>query len=69
MSNLKNLKIGDLVDRWFGGSVPAMELIVTEVTEELITCGDYAFEPRNGLEVDEDLGWGEFGSGSYITLK
>lgn len=68
MSNLKNLKVGDKVFRWFGGSAPAMELVVTEVGESLITCGAWTFGTKNGLEVDEDLGWTDNGSGSYITL-
>ena len=69
MSNLKSLKIGDKVYRWFGGSVPAMDLVVTEISEDLIVCGDYIFGTKNGLEIDEDLGWTDEGSGSYITIS
>lgn len=69
MKTFKELQVGDKVFRWFGGSVPTMELIVSNISDGLIICGDYTFETKNGLEVDEDLGWGEFGSGSYITTE
>lgn len=70
MNNFSQVKVGDKVFRRFGSeAVPAMELTITDVLDGLIACGDYGFETKNGLEVDPFLGWGENGSGSYITLK
>jgi len=42
---------GDTVDRYLCG-IP-MRLMVTEVTEERISCGDWEFDPKNGCEIDD----------------
>jgi hypothetical protein len=43
-----------------------MPLVVTSIKDGLIECGLWAFDARNGAEVDPELGWGENGTGSYI---
>lgn len=60
------LKVGDKVTRNMGGVL--MPLVVTAVTDELISCGDYDFDADCGIEVDDYLMWGpRWGqSGSYL---
>jgi hypothetical protein len=58
-------KKGDEITRWMGGQI-AMRLIVTEVTETRVICGSWEFDRATGAEIDEDLGWGVNGTGSYI---
>jgi len=69
MSNtsLADLQPGDGVTRTLGAGGPTMELKVTGVTSEHILCGPWTFSRRNGAEIDEDLGWGEQQTGSYIV--
>lgn len=68
MKKLKDVKVGDTVYRWFGfNQFPCMSLVVTEIKDNLIVCGDWSFENKNGMEIDDYLGWDESGSGSYIT--
>jgi hypothetical protein len=43
-----------------------MILTVTDLTEEVITCGPWTFCRKTGAEIDDDLGWGEDGTGSYL---
>lgn len=62
---LSRLKAGDRVTRWLAGLIP-MPLEVTAVRDGVIECGDWTFSHRNGAELDDDLGWGEAVSGSYI---
>ena len=62
------IEVGDIVLRLLGGSVP-MRLQVTEVTEDRIICGWWTFSRRNGAEIDEDLGWDEKMTGSYIKKE
>lgn len=62
---LKALTVGSKVTRWLGGAVP-MPLTVSAVTEETITCAEWVFSRRNGAEIDEELGWGENETGSFI---
>lgn len=64
-SDLTGVRVGDQVIRWLGGEVP-MKLVVTEVTAERIKCGPWEFDPRTGAEIEEDLGWGVKGTGSFI---
>ena len=59
------VSVGDKVKRIIGGSI-VMALKVTEVTEKRIVCGPWEFSRENGMEIDEDLGWDENGSGSWI---
>lgn len=64
-SNLSEVKAGDIISRHLGGVV--MQLRVTEVTDKLIKCFDWTFDKKTGAEIDEELGWGPSGTGSYIT--
>lgn len=57
------LKVGDKVSRCIGGAT--VPLVVTAI-DEYIHCGPWKFSKVNGAEVDEDLGWDENKSGSYI---
>jgi hypothetical protein len=63
---LKELAVGDRVVRMLAGTIP-MELVVTAVTEERIICGAWEFDRTTGAEIDEDLGWGPQGTGSYLV--
>lgn len=72
MADFRHVKVGDLVVRLLAGELP-MELVVTDVSDEVIVCGGPAgwrFDRATGIEVDEELGWGpQFGiSGSYLIL-
>lgn len=68
---LQDIKEGDVVER-FGLGKP-MELKVTVVTPDIISCGGingWNFDRETGFEVDEDLGWdGKVRSGSFIKPK
>ena len=68
MSKFDTLKVGDIVTRMLGGKIP-LELKVTEITDDLIICGAWTFSKNNGAEIDEDLGWNEETTGSYIKFK
>jgi hypothetical protein len=57
----------DTVFRWFPGISVPMELKVTVVTSNRILCGDWEFDRQTGAEIDEFLGWGPAGSGTYIS--
>ncbi len=61
---LQALKSGDIVHRNLGGSL--MRLKVSEVTPDLVICGDWTFCRHTGAEIDEELGWGPMGTGSWI---
>lgn len=52
-----NIKVGDFVIRMLAGTIP-MSLKVTELTDQIITCGDWTFDRVTGAEIDEDLDWG-----------
>lgn len=69
MKNLKDKKVGDIVTRLLGG-IP-MKLKVTEVDDKFIYCGPkdvgWKFDRNTGAEVDEELGWGNEGTGSYLV--
>ena len=65
MKNIKDITVGDLVTRDLCG-VP-MPLKVTAVTDERIICGPWEFDRATGAEIDEDLGWGPDGTGSFIV--
>ena len=64
-NDLTGVRVGDQVIRWLGGEVP-MELVVTEGSRERNKCGPWEFDQRNGAEIDEGLGWGVNGTGSFI---
>jgi hypothetical protein len=59
-----SVKVGDKVSRHLGLGT-AMILVVTGV-DDFIHCGPWTFSKKNGAEIDEDLGWNEEKSGSYI---
>jgi hypothetical protein len=61
-------KVGDEVVRMLGGTIP-MPLRVTGVDDEFIHCGPWKFDRATGAEVDEELGWGDGGTGSYIEVR
>jgi hypothetical protein len=63
----ETIKPGDIVVRMLGGTIP-MELVVTEVSDTVITCGDWTFDRNTGAEIDADLEWGpEYGmTGSFL---
>jgi len=59
------MKVGDQVTRVLAGSVN-MPLKVTEIDDNFIHCGPWKFDKNTGAEVDEDLNWGNGGTGSYL---
>jgi len=61
---LHGLKAGDQVHR-FLGLVP-MLLRVSQVTPDRVICGAWEFDRATGAEIDEELGWGTGGTGSFI---
>lgn len=64
---LNNLKVGDVVKRMLGGSIP-MELKITKIDDKCIYCGPWKFSKNTGGEIDEDLHWDGFHTGSYLKL-
>ena len=48
----------------FPGPVP-MLLKVSKATRDRIVCGAWEFDRATGAEIDEDLGWGPGGTGSW----
>ena len=68
MNQLSDVTVGDQVFRWLSGIAVPMPLIVTEVTDERIVCGPWKFDRTSGAEIDEDLGWGQKSTGSFISL-
>lgn len=65
-----DVKIGDYVLRYISTiSITPMRLKVTDVTDKIIKCGPWEFSKETGLEIDEDLGWTELASGSYIKKE
>ena len=61
---LDGLSPDDPVHRWLG-QVP-MKLKVTQVTQDRIICGAWEFDRQTGAEIDEELGLGPDGTGSWI---
>lgn len=61
-----SVKVGDVVQRYLAGDVPFMELVVTDVDDSLVHCGDWTFDRQTGAEVDDVLGWGPNGTGTYL---
>ena len=48
-----SIKKGDIIERMLAFAIP-MELIVQDVTENIIDCG-WTFDRNTGLEIDEDI--------------
>ena len=65
MSFPKEAIVGNFIIRNMAGI--EMKLRITEVTEDKIICGSWEFDRLTGAEIDEDLGWGPQGTGSYIS--
>lgn len=63
--SLPNRKVGEEVNRMIAGTI-AMPLIITRITPEYIFCGPYMFDRNTGMEIDEELGYSSYKSGSYI---
>lgn len=61
------MQVGDEVTRVLAGQLP-MSLIITEVTDTTIKCGDWTFDKATGAEIDDFLNWGPppLRTGSYI---
>ncbi len=69
--NLSTVKVGDTVDRYLGCDfrMKPMKLIVSEVNEKEIVCGDWKFSKITGGEIDEYLGWDGYSTGSVIRVE
>ncbi len=65
---LNNLKVGDTVDRCFAGFSP-MKLKVSAIDDKYIHCSHWKFDKVTGAEIDEDLGWDKFNTGSYLRTS
>ena len=63
----QDIKVDDVVTRMLAGTVP-VNLKVSEISENLIHCGPWTFSRQSGAEIDEELGWGEKGTGSFLVL-
>ena len=64
--NLSDVRPGDTVARFFEPDIETMRLKVSEVDHWFIHCGPWKFDRINGAEIDEDLEWDRFCTGSYI---
>jgi len=63
---LSELRVGDVVTRNMAGVI--MKFKVTEIIGNYIYCGAWKFSATNGAEIDEELGWDERRSGSFIEV-
>jgi len=61
----KDAKIDDMITRNLCGI--EMQLKVTWVDDKYIYCGPWKFDKVTGAEVDEELGWGNKGTGSFLS--
>lgn len=61
---MKELKIGDLVVRNMCGV--KMSLKISNIDNKFIYCGPRKFDKFTGAEVDEELGWDNFLTGSFL---
>lgn len=62
----QSVKEGDTVLRMLCG-IP-MPLKVSKVTDKLIICGSWEFDRNTGAEIDDELGWNNFHTGSVLRL-
>jgi len=58
------MDIGDKVTRIIAGM--PMYLEITAIDDQFIYCGDWKFDKFTGAEIDEELGWNNSSTGSYI---
>lgn len=63
---LARLKVGDVVERRFSSDGPGDVLVVTARSPTRITCAALVFDAGTGAELNEALGWGTAGTGSFI---
>lgn len=63
-----DIKKGDTVTRMLGGEIP-MNLIVSNITDTEIICGDWKFSRLTGGEIDYELGWDGINTGSYLVCE
>ena len=71
ISGFRDIKVGDVVTRMLAGQIP-MQLRVTDIDDNFIYCGGpegWKFDKKTCMEVDEELGWGNDGSGSYLVIE
>ena len=54
MTNFRHFQKGDKVRRMLVGVIPR-DLIITEVTDDLIICDWWQFDRDSGIEVDDDI--------------
>ena len=54
MTNFRHFKKGDKVRRMLAGVKP-LDLIISEVKDDLIICGWWTFDRDTGIEVDDDI--------------
>lgn len=76
--NFEHLKRGDKVTRMLAGVIP-MPMVVSAVTQKHVVCEvaddpagagiRWTFSRRNGAEIDEELGWDENNTGSYLVIR
>lgn len=67
-NSLLTVVAGDSVTRWLAGEF-LMTLTVEKVTSKRIMCkGGWEFDRVTGAEIDDELGWGNAGTGSFITV-
>jgi hypothetical protein len=59
LRNFEHVQVGDTVTRMLAGQYP-MILKVTQITDDLIVCGEHGwtFDRKTGAEVDDEIGWG-----------
>ncbi len=65
---MKQFNVGDSIIRYITSEKIPMELKITEITEDKIICDDWKFDRKTGAEIDEELGWNEYFSGSYMEI-
>lgn len=71
ISGFRDVKVGDVVTRLLAGKIP-MRFKVSDVDENFIYCGGpegWKFDRDTGAEVDEELNWGNSGTGSYLVME
>lgn len=65
---MPGIQAGSVVTRVLAGELP-IQLVVTQVTDDRIICGDIHFDRATGAEIDESLNWGPppLVTGSFIA--
>jgi len=69
-NSLDKCKVGDIVSRYLSTIPTPMKLVITQITENRIICGDWEFDRVTGGEIDEYLHWdGKTRTGSVIIYE